>query len=430
MADTLRRVAVHAPDPHAPVTVDLVLPAGCPVGELLPGIVDTVVGDTPPTEPLQWCLTRVGGPPVDTSKTLFQNAVGNGDLVLLTSAGVPAAQRTAGASPAVVTKSCSGSAGSGPDVVAAAGIGASVVLAGALGWAGCAGKTDSALWVAAALSAAAAVGAATGRSPRPLAVALGGCDGVRGRDRCARAGGAPWDAVLLQAAAAGLGMSLVLCRIASRAVPMLAGYAAGAGAVAAAALVCVLAGLGPAGAGAVLTVASLAALSAAPVITIAATGLGPGRGTVGAHRAVVAHGVLTGLTTGWACSAALGVVGVVADPQVARGGAGAFAAVAGSLLVLRQRVHVVPIRRIALGTAGSGALVAALAALVAAPPAGAAWLCAALAVVGAAALRYWARGAPLNPILRSGVALVEYVSLAAVVPLAVWMTGLYGSSAN
>ena len=33
---------------------------------------------------------------------------------------------------------------------------------------------------------------------------------------------------------------------------------------------------------------------------------------------------------------------------------------------------------------------------------------------------------PSNPVVRHAVQLLEYVALAAVVPLAVWVTGVYG----
>ncbi len=274
-----------------------------------------------------------------------------GSLVLLTSAGVPAAQRTAGAAPAVVS----------PVVLWRSGLRARTSSPRPASaprwcsrerWAGRGGPQDG----FGALGRRGAVGRGGGRGGHRAGApaARGGAGSqrgrVRGRDGCARCPGYPLGRRPSAGRRRAAGHVTDVVRMV-RAVPMLAGYAA-------------VRGRSPRRRG-------VRACRARPgrhrggvdrgVVggTVPGTGdhrswcagLGTGARPGVAHRATVAHGVLTGLTTGWACSAALGVAGVVADPQVHRGVAAAFAAVAGSLLVLR-RASTCAVRRIGLGTAG------------------------------------------------------------------------------
>lgn len=67
--------------------MDLVLPADRPLGELVPSIVDAVFTETP--GPRHWQLTRIGGHRLEPSLSLRDNAVADGDLVLLTELVLP-----------------------------------------------------------------------------------------------------------------------------------------------------------------------------------------------------------------------------------------------------------------------------------------------------------------------------------------------------
>ena len=81
MPDPLCRLSVAA-GPH---TVDLALPREAPVGLLLPSIVDLVHrGTVAADEGRQWHLSRVGQQRLDEATSLHDNAIRDGELLLLT----------------------------------------------------------------------------------------------------------------------------------------------------------------------------------------------------------------------------------------------------------------------------------------------------------------------------------------------------------
>jgi hypothetical protein len=145
-------------------------------------------------------------------------------------------------------------------------------------------------------------------------------------------------------------------------------------------------------------------------------------------RAVTAHHTLTGLVIGSASGAALGAMLVALDclhnartwPNDA-----VFAAVVGLVLVLRARTHIGVRRRIALVVAGTAAMAAGLALVVASAPGQANWVCLLAAASGLSMLG-GVFGATVNPLARRAVDVLEYVAIATVVPLACWVGGLYG----
>ncbi|BBX71815.1 type VII secretion integral membrane protein EccD [Mycolicibacterium psychrotolerans] len=425
MTDTVCRVSVHAPARQT--TADVALPTGCPVGVLLPSIVDIVLGATDaPAEPTRWFLTRPGGVPLDLSVTLRDNAVRDGDLILLTVAPPPPPRIALGDPAGVVSAAVRGPAPRGTGPAAAVGLVVIVVLAAALIWAGRVGGQQPALWVAAALSAASAVTAAIEWAPRPLGTVLSLGAVLHAAVTGALSGaGATWPTAGLLAAGAALLMAVTLARLGTGAVTAMSGCAATAGAVAAAAGVQVVAAPGVGATGALLTVLSLALLSAAPTLTVVTAELGPTRHTVGAGRALTAHRILTGLLAGWAGTAVAGAVLVAADAAVARALAATFSAVVAALLLLRQRVHADAVRRTTLSGTGFAALLVTVWVTVTAAPHWAPWWCAAVAAGGAAALRGWLRESPPNPLSRWTIHLAEYASLAAVVPLGAWVAGVY-----
>ena len=408
------------------------LPTECPVGLLIPSIVDVVLGGSAAaTAPQRWQLTRVGGERLDTSMTLRDSGVHDGELILLAMAARPARFRTPGDPSGDIAAAAdrAPAAGLHRAVPTAAGLAVTMVSAVALAWSGSTGGISANLWTAAALSAATAAGAAVigARELRVVfsisAVVFATVAGFLAVSN------APWPPALLLAASCGFTVSILLLRMACGGTAVVTALAAITGTVAAVGAFGVTTSPRLGTAGAVLTVLSLAALSAAPKLTVAAAGIGPSRAAIGDRRAAVAHRILTGLVAGWSSSAMLGVVAVAAvavhtadSPAVAA----LFAADVGLLLLLRQRTHVDALRRITLGVNGIGALTAAFTVAVSSAPQHGYWLCALAVIAGVSALRRAASEVSSNPVVRHSVQLLEYVALAAVVPLAGWVTGGYG----
>lgn len=413
-----------------PTAVDLVLPADCPVGVLIPPVVDAALGDCRPvTDPRRWYLIRIGGDRLDTSLTLRENAVRDGDTILLAAAPLPAPSRRSGDPSGVVAGAVEQAPGAAlRGGVAVASLAVTVVSAGALVWSGSTSGTSAHLWTAAALSAgAAAVTIVVGRSARLLsgtssvaAVVFASVTGALAVP------GAPWAPTVLLAASAGCAISILLLRMAFRGTTVLTTMTALMGTVAVVGAVGVIAAVPFDAAGAVLTVLSLGGLSAAPKLTVAVAGLGPARQDVGSRRAAVAHRVLTGLVAGWSCGAVLGVAALAVHQREAPAVAALFCADVALVLLLRQRTHVDTLRRIALSSAGVTAALAAAIVVVCNAPEHAYWLCAALVTVATAALHRRVATTTPNPVVRQCVQAAEYLSLAAVVPLAAWVTGVYG----
>jgi hypothetical protein len=138
---------------------------------------------------------------------------------------------------------------------------------------------------------------------------------------------------------------------------------------------------------------------------------------------------LTGLVIGSAGAAALGAALVVLDTahddRPWRNGV-IFAAVVGLVMVLRARTHVDPRRRTALVVGGMAAIASAVALIVVSAPAHANWVALLVTVTGLSMLGGLA-GAAINPLARRATDIAEYLALAAVVPLACWVAGLYES---
>ena len=322
------------------------LPTECPVGVLIPSIVDVVLGGSAAaTAPQRWQLTRVGGERLDTSMTLRDSGVHDGELILLAMAARPARFRTPGDPSGDIAAAAdrAPAAGLHRAVPTAAGLAVTMVSAVALAWSGSTSGISANLWTAAALSAATAAGAAV-VGARELTVVFS----ISAVVFATVAGflavsNAPWPPALLLAASCGFTVSILMLRMACGGTAVVTALAAITGTVAAVGAFGVTTSPRLGTAGAVLTVLSLAALSAAPKLTVAAAGIGPSRAAIGDRRAAVAHRILTGLVAGWSSSAMLGVMTVAAvavhtadSPAVAA----SFAADVGLLLLLRQRTHV------------------------------------------------------------------------------------------
>jgi type VII secretion integral membrane protein EccD len=190
-------------------------------------------------------------------------------------------------------------------------------------------------------------------------------------------------------------------------------------------------------AGASLVVLALAVLAVAPRLAITVTRVGPSApslddrdepSTAPAARVQLAHQILTGLVTGTSISAALGAVTVVTDhvrdgrsPLVAW----LFTAATGLVLVLRSRTHCDSIRRFTLVAGGIATAIAGFGLVVISAPDQAHLSSAVAAGLGAAALS-GRTGLSVGPVIRRGADIVEYLAIAAVIPIACWVGGLYG----
>jgi len=159
----LCRLAIHVTGPDGPSAADLMLPTECPVGLLIPSVVDVVLGGSAAaTAPQRWQLTRVGGERLDTSMTLRDSGVHDGELILLAMAARPARFRTPGDPSGDIAAAAdrAPAAGLHRAVPTAAGLAVTMVSAVALAWSGSTSGISANLWTAAALSAATAAGAA------------------------------------------------------------------------------------------------------------------------------------------------------------------------------------------------------------------------------------------------------------------------------
>jgi len=424
--DTLCRLTVHVVGADESAAVDLVLPAACPLGELMPSLVDTIFGDTAGQE--HWQLTRVTGPPLNPALSLRDNDIGDGDMVMLTASRVPS-PRISPTEACTVVALAGGNreSGHGATPWCIAGI---IVAAVTLVRSGMVTPGGWHLWCAAALSGiAGTMSVALGRADRRVstvlntaAVVFAAATGVLAVPAAA------WPAATLLAAASALAMSTLLARMCPGAADLPA-FCAVAGAVTAAAALSHLAAPRLTTAGAVLVVLSLAGLAISPRITIALARLSPSRPAVDDEEAAAAHTLLTAMVAGWSSSAALGAVVVAAATIVSGASAGLYAGLCvavGVVLILRRNSHADGVRRLWLGTSGFIACAAAVPAVADAAPAQAFWL--SVAVAGgcvAGALRA-GRPEPSNPALRHGIQVLEYVALAAVIPLAFWVSGVYG----
>ena len=411
--------------------MDLALPRNADVGLLVPSIVALVRGDAAPVVVGRWRLARIGGAPLNESMTLNENNVRDGDLLVLTAGEVPALRWVSLDPYRAVAAAIDGRRGPAPRIMAvaallcAAGIGAA-----ALSWSGLITRGYGHLMAGAVLAAAAAVGAVASRRAHDAlpCVALS----VIAVVNTAVVGflavpAGPSAANGLLGATAAFATSVVLLRLTHCGTSCLTATATGAALAAATAAVCVAWPVPVEAAGAALAVLSLAVLGLAARLSIMVAGLTPGLPAAGEAHVALAHQTMTGLVAGSSASAALGSV-LVACGSLDGGSAlsaSLFNAVAGLVLLLRARTHAEMPRRIVLGAGGILSIAAGLAVTVISVPGQAHWASLLTAASGAVALG-WLHGYPVSPVVRRSVELAEYLSLAAVLPLACWVVGLYG----
>ncbi|HYX98132.1 MAG TPA: type VII secretion integral membrane protein EccD [Mycobacterium sp.] len=150
-------------------------------------------------------------------------------------------------------------------------------------------------------------------------------------------------------------------------------------------------------------------------------------------RAIRAHAWLTSLTAAFSASAALGAIGAAlgsfptGEPRFP---GLLFATVTGGVLLLRARAHRDLARSVPLIICGIATVSTVLVATAAAYPQWTAHVAGASLMLGAVALYLTSirDTTTVSPIGRRSVELLEYLALAVVVPLAVWLCGLYGAT--
>jgi ESX secretion system protein EccD len=431
MPEPLCRLSVQ----HGPDLVDLALPRETPVGLLLPSIVDLVHrGTATAEEGRQWHLSRAGQQRLDDGTSLHDNAIRDGELLLLTTTATPPPVWIEDDPWHTVINTAD--AGRVPTRVAttAASLCATTLSAAALVWSGVVTHALGHVITAGAIAAAAAAGAVATRRAHPDPIRLVTLS-LNAVVFAAAAGflavpGDPSTAHSLLAAAVACTVSIVLLRVTRCAQICLAALTTFTALTGGASACGVAWTLPMSTTGAGLAVLSMATLAVAARLAIITTGLTPGSEALEpdpkASRAVAAHHTLTGLVIGSAVAAVLGVVLVVSNPGDRSWRASAiFAAVVGVVMALRARTHRDMGRRTALVVGGLAAVAPGVALVVISAPTQANWICLLVAAIGLS-LMGGVFGVTVNPLARRAVDLLEYLALAAVVPLACWVTGLYG----
>lgn len=411
------RLSVQTDQDGRPVTIDMALPSGIPVGALLPTIVALTERNLDES-PQRWRLDRLSGEPLDESITLAENGVHDGELLVLVASDAPSLGVVRWGPYRTAAEACSHNDDS-PVVPGIACVWAAVLAALAL----CASVSEHPsirLLVAAGGACIAAAMAVTGRNAAAAGAAVSMA--VATGFLAVPSGPAPANAFLAAAAAAS--MSLVLLRCTDE-FPSTLVAAACFSTLAAVALTVPVAAVVPvATVGAILAVAALGVLGLSGRMAILLSGL-----TVDQHaeideRTIRAHATLTGLIGGSSGAAALGAVLVAVGchrhgaPSLPSTG---FAAVIGVVLLLRMRTHVDAVRRRALGITGLASISASFAIFVTAHPTQVGWASAALIAAGLGATR----PPRLNAVAVRAVEILEYAALVAVIPLACWVGGVY-----
>lgn len=411
------RVCIQADRHGDPVVVDVVLPSSPPLGELLPTIVGFVDGGAFPGDTaVRWRLDHPSIGRLDPSLSLIDNGIRDGDLLLLDTDGARSLGPLRRTAPQVVTHSqpprrVPGHAVASWVCLLATAL-AAVVLASAVG---SATATTSALLAAAGTIAAAVVAVAAGH-PTASSVAVVILAGVTGFLAVPSGPAAP--NVFLGATAA-LCAALLAMRLSGRTSMTLVALSALSLPVAAVTLVA----LPATAAGAALSTVSLSLLAVAPRAAVLAGRLGPDHWHDGVEEsAAVAHVVLSGLVAGSAAGTAAGAtVLVVAGQRGPTAGAATLAGVVAAILLLRSRTYVDADRQITLLAGGVANAIACLCLVLILHPTVAGPIAGMLILVGLAALRRPRCGSRVTRVLNR----LEYVALAAVVPVACWVGGVY-----
>jgi type VII secretion integral membrane protein EccD len=448
---SLCRVSVHADG----VDVDLALPAAVAVATLIPSIVDIVAtagGPATHSDAVRYRLSRVGGPALTASKTLAQQNIRDGTVLVLTrSPAEPPAPRFDDAAEAVsstldgTNRLWTRQAARLTGALTAACLAAAGALAlirtfttndarHGVGAAGVAGVVSCAALLAAAIAHRVYADRIAALTLGLLTTGFGSVAGL-----LAVPGGPAAPHMLLAAMAASV-TSVLALRVTGCGVVTFTAAAFCAIVAAITALVGILTAAPLHAVALPPTVASLGLLEFSARLSVALAGLSPRLPTNDpaapplpdpdrlSAKAIHADQWLTTLVATWSLTAATGAAIEAYSSGIPRPGGIAFAALAAAVLLLRARAEVDLIRRLMLTVTGTAALTAGFVAAVAAAPY-LPWIAAATAILAAAALclGFIAPTVTLSPVARRGIDLLEYLALVAIVPLACWVSGLYGA---
>lgn len=448
----LRRVAVH----WGTAAVDVTLPAEIPVAVLLPSVVDILAVDHPDQQAASYRLSTPGAAGLDPSMTLAQQDIKDGAILVLSRRSAPlAAPRyfdvaeavSATLDAATAPSGCASRAGAVRLVGAAAAmlfaaVGGLVIVRNSFGTNADpdVAATVTALVSAGALALGLAALAHRGYRDQTAGLALSliatALTGLAGFVAVPGAPGTP--NVLLAAGAAGV-TAVVAIRVSGCGVVTLTAVSCCAVVIAVAGLVGVISAAPLRVVASAAALVSVGLLSVAARTSIALAGLSPRLETPDAaeiepgeartrSRAVRAERWLTSLLAGLSVSATLGAsVAVVAGAP--RLSCTAFGTLTGVLLLLRsrcadaRRMLVFAVGGIAVAATTFGA--AAARSAVSGP-----WTATVttLAVGVAMYLGFAGPARPASPVLRRGAELLEWLALAAMVPLTCWICGLYGAA--
>ena len=449
--EALRRVSVQADSIH----VDLVLSAVMPIGSLIPPIVDALAAHrSHRARPVavRYQLSVPGQAALDPSKTLAQLGVRDGAVLILTSSStVLTPPRFDDVAEAV---SVSLSATMRPLTWQAARLIGAVIAGGLAGTAAAvllrrafdisdAHRTGGAAVAAAAglIAVAAAVVAYRMFRDRTAALLLGltacGFAAIAGFLAVPGEIGAP-NALLATVATTTTSAAMRITGCCTTIFTALACFATVAtGATVASAVT----GMPLQALGAASAAISLILIEMSAPMSIILAGLSS-QVTTSEHeeaastpdglsaRAIRANGWLTSLVAAFSALAVLGAIGAAAGSSVAadRPALGLwFAAITGGVLLLRARSHRDLVRSVQLVLAGTVTLSATFVTAAVAYPSRTPYLAAVLLMLAAAALclGFITRTVTFSPVGRRSLDVLEYLALAAIVPLACWICGAY-----
>ena len=436
----LRRVSVNA----GTTVVDVALPAGLSVAELIPQIVDILDGhggDGFGDPAKRYRLSLPGWSALPASATLAQNGIRDGAILVLSQPATPlpapryddvrdAVSATVDAMGRPWTRQSTQLTGA----VAAGcftGFGCLVLFRNAFSNGTIHGGGTAA--VAAFAGVVAMLGAVVAHRVYRSRIAgltlnLIACGFAATAGFVAVPGAAGGPNALL-AAVASFVTSVLAMRVTGCGVVTLTAMACFAIVIAASALATVITAAPLPAISSVCALASLGLLGLAGRMSILLSGLSPQlpppeREPLAA-KAIRANGWLTSLLAAFASSAAAGAV-ATALADASRTGV-AFAAIVGALLLLRTRQDTgrTPVFAVS-GILTTGATFVCAAGN--APEHGP-WIAAATAALAAVSfyLGFVVPATSFSPVMRRGVDLLEYLALIAIVPLTCWMCGLYSA---
>lgn len=454
----MRRLSVYADGRN----VDLALPAAMPLAALIPAILDILATETglstADLTPVAYQLSCPGAAALDPSTTLAQNAIQDGTVLVLTrsSTELPAPYID-DAAEAVSTKL---DATARPWTRRAA----RLTGAAAAAWLACVGgvlllqiefsldpshRTSAAGVTAIAGCVALLTAVMAHRVYRDEIAGL--TLGLLATVFVAVAGllavpdgpGAP--NVILAATASAV-MAVVTMQLTGCGTVTLTAISCLAIVIAGTALAAVITAAPLQAIGSMSTVAALAMLEVSPRVSIAWAGLAPelpacmnepgGQTALASDRLqtkiIHTDNRLTSLVVAFAAAAAIGAISTAVGAHAtaeSRLGSGVFATVTAAVLLLRARSHSEPTRKLALLVTGTVTVSATFVIAADAAPQYTLWIAAATAMLAGTALHlgFVTPALTFSPVAGRTVEVLEYLTLAAIVPLACWICGFYSA---